>query len=124
MSRVLLLTNDFPPRKGGIQSYLESLVGELLGRGSHELTVYAPKWKGAPEYDKAAASGKGRHVCGWTNVRLPDSAEWGRWPLGGWNIALSWSKCPPTGAVCLEAIYTNPVGKIFRAQQGPIAISG
>jgi len=32
---VLLLTNDFPPRKGGIQSYLESLVNELLGRGSH-----------------------------------------------------------------------------------------
>ena len=59
---MLLLTNDFPPRRGGIQSYLESLVGELLGRGSHELTVYAPKWKGAPEYDKAAAAATRKKV--------------------------------------------------------------
>ncbi|MDF2828806.1 MAG: hypothetical protein K0R01_2089, partial [Mycobacterium sp.] len=26
MSRILLVTNDFPPRRGGIQSYLENLV--------------------------------------------------------------------------------------------------
>ena len=28
MTRVLLVTNDFPPRRGGIQSYLEQFVGE------------------------------------------------------------------------------------------------
>lgn len=54
MSRVLLVTNDFPPRRGGIQSYLENLVGELAGDGSHTLTVYAPKWKGDVDYDKQA----------------------------------------------------------------------
>ena len=54
MTRVLLVTNDFPPRRGGIQSYLEAFVGQLLQSGGHELTVYAPKWKGAPEYDSAA----------------------------------------------------------------------
>lgn len=69
MSRVLLLTNDFPPRRGGIQSYLESLVGELIGRGAHELTVYAPKWKGAPEYDKAAGYEVVRHP---TTLMLPE----------------------------------------------------
>lgn len=49
MTRVLLVTNDFPPRRGGIQSYLEQLVLRL--GASHELTVYAPRWKGAREYD-------------------------------------------------------------------------
>lgn len=49
MTRVLLVTNDFPPRRGGIQSYLEQLVLRLAG--THELTVYAPQWKGAQEYD-------------------------------------------------------------------------
>ena len=47
MARVLLVTNDFPPRRGGIQSYLENLVDELVAGGEHTLTVYAPKWKGA-----------------------------------------------------------------------------
>jgi len=54
MSRVLLVTNDFPPRRGGIQSYLEELVGRLARTGTHELAVYAPKWKGSEAYDAAA----------------------------------------------------------------------
>jgi phosphatidylinositol alpha-1,6-mannosyltransferase len=58
MTRVLLVTNDFPPRRGGIQSYLENLVDELVLTGEHSITVYAPKWKGADEYDqRASASG-------------------------------------------------------------------
>ena len=51
MSRVLLVTNDFPPRRGGIQSYLEELVDHLVEAGAHTLTVYAPKWKGADDFD-------------------------------------------------------------------------
>ena len=58
MSRVLLVTNDFPPRRGGIQSYLQEFVGHLVDAGTHTLTVYAPKWKGSDEFDKAAASGR------------------------------------------------------------------
>ncbi|MCH9708067.1 MAG: glycosyltransferase family 4 protein [Actinomycetia bacterium] len=81
MSRVLLVTNDFPPRRGGIQSYLEALVAHLtgsadVGSGSagsgsagvsrdHTMTVYAPKWKGAPEYDRSAAA------AGYDIVRHP-----------------------------------------------------
>jgi phosphatidylinositol alpha-1,6-mannosyltransferase len=61
MTRVLLVTNDFPPRRGGIQSYLEAFVGELNATGDHELTVYAPKWKGAPEYDEHAGYRVVRH---------------------------------------------------------------
>lgn len=55
MSRVLLVTNDFPPRPGGIQSYLEELVTRLAATGSHTVTVYAPQWKGADAFDSRAA---------------------------------------------------------------------
>ena len=48
MTRILLVTNDFPPRRGGIQSYLENLVRELVATDDHTLTVYAPKWEGLP----------------------------------------------------------------------------
>lgn len=54
VSRILLVTNDFPPRRGGIQSYLGEFVGRLVDTGSHSVTVYAPHWKGAPAYDDAA----------------------------------------------------------------------
>jgi phosphatidylinositol alpha-1,6-mannosyltransferase len=61
VTRVLLVTNDFPPRPGGIQSYLEQLVGQLAQRGSHTLTVYAPHWKGAADHDRAAPYEVVRH---------------------------------------------------------------
>ena len=54
MTRILLVTNDFPPRRGGIQSYLEQFANRLAATGDHRLTVYAPQWKGADDYDRAA----------------------------------------------------------------------
>lgn len=56
MSRVLLVTNDFPPRRGGIQSYLGEFVGLLVDAGLHDVTVYAPKWKGDKDFDEVAAA--------------------------------------------------------------------
>ena len=61
MSRVLLVSNDFPPRRGGIQSYLRELVDHLVADGTHTLTVYAPKWKGAEDFDRQAAYEVVRH---------------------------------------------------------------
>ncbi|OBG33470.1 GDP-mannose-dependent alpha-(1-6)-phosphatidylinositol monomannoside mannosyltransferase [Mycobacterium sp. E3198] len=61
MSRVLLVTNDFPPRPGGIQSYLGEFVGRLADAGPHSVTVYAPQWKGADAYDAAAGYRVVRH---------------------------------------------------------------
>lgn len=61
MSRVLLVTNDFPPRRGGIQSYLQELVDHLVDAGEHSVTVYAPKWKGAADFDRRAAYEVMRH---------------------------------------------------------------
>ncbi|NED60122.1 glycosyltransferase family 4 protein, partial [Streptomyces sp. SID10244] len=40
MRRTLLITNDFPPRPGGIQSYLQNLVDRLP---PDEVVVYAPR---------------------------------------------------------------------------------
>jgi phosphatidylinositol alpha-1,6-mannosyltransferase len=48
------VTNDFPPRPGGIQSYLHALASRLP---RHELVVYAPAWVSKdgshPEFDAA-----------------------------------------------------------------------
>jgi len=54
MTRILLVTNDFPPRRGGIQSYLEQFANRVGATGDNQLTVYAPQWKGADDYDRAA----------------------------------------------------------------------
>ncbi|MGN2640398.1 glycosyltransferase family 4 protein [Nocardia takedensis] len=43
MARTLLVTNDFPPRPGGIQSYLQALAEQLP---PDDLVVYAPRWRG------------------------------------------------------------------------------
>src|SRR3982074_3695126 len=52
--RTLLVTNDFPPRPGGIQSYLHTLATRPP---SDDLVVYAPAWHGPPgrheEFDAA-----------------------------------------------------------------------
>jgi len=48
--RTLIVTNDFPPRPGGIQSFVHALATRLPA-GS--VTVYAPKWQGAAQFDAA-----------------------------------------------------------------------
>lgn len=71
-NRVLMVTNDFPPRRGGIQSYLENLVGELAATGRHELVVYAPKWKGADAYDDVQRAAGVRVVRHPTTLMVPE----------------------------------------------------
>ena len=71
MTRVLLVTNDFPPRRGGIQSYLHELVGQLVQTGAHTLTVYAPKWKGCEEFDEEARTAGYEVVRHPTTLMLP-----------------------------------------------------
>lgn len=71
MARVLLVTNDFPPRRGGIQSYLGEFVNRLVDSGAHSVTVYAPKWKGAQAFDDAAEAVGYRVVRHPTTLMLP-----------------------------------------------------
>jgi phosphatidylinositol alpha-1,6-mannosyltransferase len=72
MARILLVTNDFPPRPGGIQSYLQNLVGELVKTGTHTLTVYAPKWKGCEAFDVEAAQSSYDVVRHPTTLMVPE----------------------------------------------------
>jgi phosphatidylinositol alpha-1,6-mannosyltransferase len=74
MSRVLLVTNDFPPRRGGIQSYLGEFVGRLAAAGSHSVTVYAPQWKGADAFDERAGAAGYRVVRHPGTLMLPGPA--------------------------------------------------
>lgn len=69
MTRILLVTNDFPPRRGGIQSYLEQFINRLADTGEHQITVYAPNWKGAQDYDREAGYRIVRHPG---TLMLPD----------------------------------------------------
>jgi len=50
MRRTLIVTNDFPPRQGGIQSFVHELALRL---DPDQLTVYAPTWDGAAAFDAA-----------------------------------------------------------------------
>jgi phosphatidyl-myo-inositol dimannoside synthase len=72
MSRILLVSNDFPPRSGGIQSYLEQLVIRLAADGTRQLTVYAPNWKGAAAYDVDAAAARIQVVRHPGKLMLPE----------------------------------------------------
>ena len=48
MPKVLIVTNDYPPRRGGIQSFVHALACRLPADG---VVVYAPAWEGAAEFD-------------------------------------------------------------------------
>jgi phosphatidylinositol alpha-1,6-mannosyltransferase len=50
MPKVLIVTNDYPPRSGGIQSFVHALAVRLPADG---VVVYAPAWPGAAEFDQA-----------------------------------------------------------------------
>ncbi|MFC0113066.1 glycosyltransferase family 4 protein [Kibdelosporangium aridum] len=65
MARTLLVTNDFPPRPGGIQAYLQALATRVPAR---ELVVYAPSWEGAAEFDASMPFPVVRHP---TSLMLP-----------------------------------------------------
>ncbi|MCW0213272.1 MAG: glycosyltransferase family 4 protein [Pseudonocardia sp.] len=65
MARTLLVTNDFPPRRGGIQNYLRALADRLP---PGELAVYAPAWDGAAEFDAGLGYPVHRHP---TSLMLP-----------------------------------------------------
>jgi phosphatidylinositol alpha-1,6-mannosyltransferase len=63
--RTLIVTNDFPPRRGGIQSFVHALAA---GLPADTVTVYAPAWKGAAEFDARQPFPVTRHP---TSLMLP-----------------------------------------------------
>jgi phosphatidylinositol alpha-1,6-mannosyltransferase len=63
--RTLVVTNDFPPRAGGIQAFVHSLASRLP---ADEVVVYAPSWKNAAAFDAAQSFPVVRHP---TSLMLP-----------------------------------------------------
>jgi phosphatidyl-myo-inositol dimannoside synthase len=63
--KVLIVSNDFPPRRGGIQSFVHALA-ERMPAGS--VVVYAPKWEGAAAFDARQPFPVVRHP---TSLMLP-----------------------------------------------------
>src|SRR6516225_731419 len=65
MPKVLVLTNDFPPRPGGIQFFVHALAMRLPPAS---VTVYAPAWAGAEQFDAQLPFPVVRHP---TSLMLP-----------------------------------------------------
>jgi len=49
VSRVLVVTNDFPPRPGGIQTFVHELVRNL---DPADVVVYTSRWRGWEDFDE------------------------------------------------------------------------
>ncbi|GAA2732659.1 glycosyltransferase family 4 protein [Actinocorallia aurantiaca] len=64
--KTLILTNDFPPRAGGIQQFVHNLA---LRRPHGSVVVYAPAWKGAAAFDAEQPFEVVRHP---TSLMLPE----------------------------------------------------
>ena len=69
--KTLLVTNDFPPRVGGIQSYLSGLLSTLDPSG---VRVLAPAYPGAEEFD----AGLPYEVFRWPTLLYPGRRLLGR----------------------------------------------
>src|SRR5262245_66557303 len=65
MTRTLVVTNDFPPRPGGIQAFVHNLAAR---RPSGSVVVYAPAWRGDTAFDARQPFPVVRHP---TSLMLP-----------------------------------------------------
>ena len=65
MPKVLIVTNDFPPRAGGIQFFVHALAMRLP---PEDVRVYAPAWEGAASFDAQLPFPVVRHP---TSLMLP-----------------------------------------------------
>ncbi len=95
MRRTLLITNDYPPRAGGIQSYVQALASRLAAQ---DLLVYAPAWPGAAEFDRAQPFRVVRHP---TSLMLPG---------------------PAVGRRAVELVAEHGVGAVWFGAAAPLAL--
>lgn len=100
--RVLLVTNDFPPTVGGIQSYLRDYCAELERRDPGRLTVFASTQDAdaAAEYDAS----------------LPFDVV--RWPR---TVMLP---TPPTARRMAQIIAEREINTVWFGSSTPMALMG
>ncbi|MDQ2959418.1 MAG: alpha-(1-2)-phosphatidylinositol mannosyltransferase, partial [Actinomycetota bacterium] len=60
-NRLLLVTNDFPPRQGGIQTFLYELTRRLP---ADKIAVYSSTYPGAAAFDAQLSFPVRRHPTG------------------------------------------------------------
>jgi len=70
--KVLIVSNDFPPRRGGIQSFVHALASRMPAGSA---VVYAPSWEGAAAFDARQPFPVVRHP---TSLMLPVPSVAGR----------------------------------------------
>jgi phosphatidyl-myo-inositol dimannoside synthase len=51
VTKTLLITNDFPPRPGGIQQFVHNLA---IRQPAGSVVVYCSQWRGSAEFDAVA----------------------------------------------------------------------
>lgn len=68
MARLLVVTNDYPPRPGGIQSFVHAIVSRLP---ADDVVVLTSRWRGWEEWDEGEPYPIVRHD---TSVLLPTAA--------------------------------------------------
>ncbi|HUO37654.1 MAG TPA: glycosyltransferase family 4 protein [Mycobacterium sp.] len=117
MTRVLLVTNDFPPRPGGIQAYLQELVLRLACSTSHTVIVYAPQWKGADAFDHAAGYEVVRHP-GTLMLPLPPVASTMRRLVADRGIDTVWFGAAAPLALLAGSARDAGAGRVVASTHG------
>jgi phosphatidyl-myo-inositol dimannoside synthase len=118
VSRVLLVTNDFPPRRGGIQSYLVDLVTRLAATGEHTLTVYAPQWRDADAFDDRTAGYQVVRHPGTLMLPVPTVDARMRRLIGEHGIDTVWfGAAAPLGLLAARARHAG-AGRVLASTHG------
>src|SRR5688572_29658108 len=109
--RVLLVTQDFPPDRGGIQTYSFELAKGLRSLG-HEVVVLCPEVGAKHEADDLLDVKRIRVPGSWLFVPLLASMKrriarerithvlYAQWPLALWHLRLR-GRRPPVPTLCL-----------------------
>ena len=118
MRRTLLVTNDFPPRPGGIQSYLHAFVSRLP---ADDLVVYAPSWTSPtgshPEFDAAQQFRVVRHP-GTVMLPTPDVLRRATDIVRSENIDTAWFGAAAPLALLGPSLRKAGVTRIIASTHG------
>ncbi|MDQ3990631.1 MAG: glycosyltransferase family 4 protein, partial [Actinomycetota bacterium] len=114
MGRTLLVSNDFPPRAGGIQSYLYELARRLPPDG---LVAYVPEWPGAADLDRSLPFPVVRHP-GPLMLPVPDVARRARRIAREHGCDTVWFGAAAPLALCGPALRRVGVDRVVASTHG------
>jgi phosphatidyl-myo-inositol dimannoside synthase len=116
--RTLVVTNDFPPRPGGIQSYLHALATRLPNQ---DIVVYAPSWNhdtaAQREFDAAQAFPVVRHRGG-LMLPTPDVARRARQILRAERCDAVWFGAAAPLALLAPALRSAGARRVIASTHG------